>query len=472
MNSKEPDRRLLEDPVLPTLWRLALPMVLGIAAIVVFNVVDTFWVGRLGPDALAAMSFTFPVVMVVMGLAIGVSVGATAVIARAIGAAEQEAVRRLTTDALLLALLLVTAVAGLGIVTLDPLFRALGAEERILPLIADYMIPWYLGVGLLVIPMVGNGAIRATGDTRTPSVVMVIAGLTNAVLDPVLIFGLGPIPAMGLRGAALATVGSYSLAMIAAVYLLGVRLRMLSWPSLATLIPSWRRILKVGLPAAATFLIAPVATGVLTRLVASHGPEAVAGFGVGTRIESLALIPIGALSTAVTPFVAQNLGAGLCARIRSAMRVCVGAAGVVGLASALLLALGARPLGAVFNADSEVIAATAAYLWIVPISYAGLGAAQLMGSCFNALDRPLRATLLVTVRLVVLAVPLAILGSSLAGLRGLFGGITTANLLVGALALWLVRRQIGQVEEEIRASRALSRQDLEAAMAAAERPSS
>ncbi|HBP21545.1 MAG TPA: MATE family efflux transporter [Planctomycetes bacterium] len=441
------DRRLLEDPVAPTLRRLAWPMLLGIAAIVVFNVVDTFWVGRLGPEALAAMSFTFPVVMVVTSLAMGISVGATAVIARAIGESEQEAVRRLTSAALLLALLVVGVVAAVGLVTLGPLFRALGASEELLPLVAAYMVPWYLGVGLLVVPMVGNGAIRATGDTRTPSLVMVVAGLTNAVLDPLLIFGIGPFPALGLQGAALATVGSYSLALIAALYLLGRRLRLLCRPTLASLPASWRRILRIGLPAAATFLIGPVAIGLLTRLVSGHGDEAVAGFGVGTRIESLALIPIGALSTAVTPFIAQNLGANNCERIRAAVRACAWTALVVGLGAALVLAILARPLGRLFNSDPVVIAAAASYLWAVPLSFPGLALAQLMGSCFNALDRPLRATFLVAVRLVGLAVPLAALGSALFGLIGLFGGIAAANLAVGGLALWLVRRQLSEVEQ-------------------------
>ena len=166
-------------------------MLIGIAAIVLFNVVDTFWVGQLGAAELAAMSFTFPVVMVVFSVSMGIGIGATAVIARALGHGDEDQVRRLTTDALLLANVAVTAVAIGGLLTMDPLFRALGADEATLVLIRQYMVPWYLGVGFLVIPMVGNSAIRATGDTKTPSYVMLVTGLVNAVLDPFLIFGWG-----------------------------------------------------------------------------------------------------------------------------------------------------------------------------------------------------------------------------------------------------------------------------------------
>ncbi|MEE8441062.1 MAG: MATE family efflux transporter, partial [Spirochaetia bacterium] len=158
-------RAQLTDGNVPRmLIRLTIPMVFGMLSMVLYNLVDTLFVGRLGKDQLAALSFTFPVVLVISSLALGVGMGASAAISRAIGAGDGDRVRRLTTDSLVLAVLIVGTFATAGILTIDPLFRLLGADERILPYISKYMTIWYPGMVFVVVPMVGNNAIRATGD--------------------------------------------------------------------------------------------------------------------------------------------------------------------------------------------------------------------------------------------------------------------------------------------------------------------
>ncbi len=218
-------------------------------AIILFNFVDTIFVGRLGTKHLAAMSFTFPVVFTIQSLALGLSVGTTSVISRAIGAGDHEDVRRLTTHALVLSVSLVTILALTGLFTIDPLFTLLGATPEILPLIRQYMVPWYFGVGFVVVPMVGNGAIRATGDTKTPSYVMMVAGLANVILDPLLIFGIGPFPRMELQGAAIATVIARALTFIAAIWVLRYREKILEFTvhGMAVILDSWKRILHIGI---------------------------------------------------------------------------------------------------------------------------------------------------------------------------------------------------------------------------------
>ncbi len=446
---RERRKRLLEAPVGATLIRLCVPMMVGIAAILFFNVVDTFWVGQLGPQALAAMGFTFPVVMVISNLTIGLGIGSTAVIARAIGEGQEERVKRLTTDSLILAMAVVCTVSGLGLLTIEPLFGALGADGPTIALIGEYMVPLYCGIGLLVVPMVGNGAIRATGDTKTPALVMVAAGVVNAVLDPALIFGFGPIPAMGLRGAALATVASYVVAAVGGFYVLGWRERMLSLalPRPAEVLASWRAILHVGIPAAGTNLLTPLAAGAVTRIVSFHGAHAVAAYGVGTRIEGLSLIGVYAMTAAITPFVGQNHGAGQVGRNREALRFVSVASLVWGLAVTAILALAAGPLARIFNDDPEVVEFTVAYLRAVPWSYPLFGIALLVASVFNALDMPTQATLLAALRLLVLAIPLAWLGSELFGVVGLFLGIAAANVVMGAVAGFYARHRLLALED-------------------------
>lgn len=450
----KPDRerkhQLLSGPVGKTLIGLCVPMMIGIAAVIFFNVVDTFWVGQLGPRALAAMGFTFPVVMVITNLTIGLGIGSTAVIAKAIGEGQDTRVKRLSTDALLLALLVVVAVSGVGLLSIDPLFRLLGATDDTLPLIREYMVPLYAGIGLLVVPMVGNGAIRATGDTKSPAYVMVCAGLVNAVLDPALIFGFGPIPAMGLRGAALATIGSYVVAAGGAFWILGAREKMLSLslPKVADVLGSWRSILHIGVPAAGTNLLTPLAAGAVTRIVAEHGAHAVAAYGVGTRVEGLSLIGIYAMTAAITPFVGQNHGAKKAGRIREALLFVIKASFGWGVAVAVVLALLAEPLARIFNDDPEVVGYTVAFFRVVPASYALFGVALLVASIFNALDRPVKATILAALRLVALAIPLAWLGSELYGLTGLFMGIAAANVVMGIVAGLYARKELTDLADE------------------------
>jgi len=204
-------------------------MFIGILAMQIFNLVDTFFVGQLGARQLAAMGFTFPVVLVINSIALGLGIGASSVISRAIGEGNQAKVRRFTTDALSLSVMIVTLFVVTGLFTIEPLFRSLGASGDVLQYIKSYMKIWYLGMPFVVIPMVGNNAIRATGDTKTPSFVMVSAVLINIILDPLLIFGYGPFPRWELAGAALATVISRGITMVLSLWILYHRERMLTF---------------------------------------------------------------------------------------------------------------------------------------------------------------------------------------------------------------------------------------------------
>lgn len=443
-------RSLTEGPIGRTLWGLALPMVAGLVAVTLFNIVDTWFIGQLGAEPLAAMSFTFPVVLVVNCVTMGIGVGASSVIARAIGKGDSSGVRRLTTDALLLAVGLVLVLSAIGLATIEPLFTLLGAEAALIPLIEAYIGPIYMGLALLVIPMLGNAAIRATGDTKTPSLIMIAAGVVNLVLDPLLIFGYGPFPKLGLFGGALATVLSWALVFVGALYILRRRLGMVSFarPRVSEVLASWRAILHVGLPAAATYVLVPFANAAITRMVSVHGVEAVAGYGIGVRVESLGLIALQAMATGLAPFVGQNFGAGLYHRIREALRLAIRASLVWGALMVLVLAPAARLIGGGFADEPAVIEAAVHYLWVVPLSYGTLGVAMQVNTAFNAAGLPLRSAVLIIIRLFVLALPLAYLGGRLYGVWGIFGGLTIGNLLAGGVAYGFVFRFLRQAEEE------------------------
>ncbi len=439
MTAKPRQITFTEGAVPKQLFAATLPMVWAILALMSFNAADTFFIAQLGEQPLAAITFTFPVVLVITSIAIGLGAGTSTAVSQAIGAGDQTRAQRLTTDSSSLCLIISVVLAIAGLVTIEPLFLLLGADLELLPLIRQYMQIWYLGLPGIIIPMVCLSAMRANGMSKIQSYIMIGSSLANIALDPILIFGLLGAPRLELTGAALATILVRYGTLLAALYVTR-KVGMLSNPftDLKTLLQSWKKILHVGLPASATNVIIPLATGVVVKLVAEHGTSAVAGFGIASRIEILALVCFYALSSIVGPFFGQNLAAQKLDRIQQTLKTvtlfCFG----WGLIMALILWLFAQPISAQFNDSASVQAVAISYLCIVPLSYGGYGLVMSINAAFNGLAKPLPATLISTARVLLLYLPLALLGQYLWGLNGLFIAAAAANLISAAIGYrWL-----------------------------------
>jgi len=433
---------LIEGSIGKTLIRLTIPMIFGIIGIVAFNLVDAFFVGKLGTNELAALSFTFPVVLVIASLAHGIGIGASVVISRAIGEGNYYKVHRLTTDSLILAILIVAFFVTIGLLTIDPIFRLLGATPEIVSLIKQYMRIWYFGMIFVVVPMVGNNGIRATGDTKTPGIIMLTAATMNSILDPLLIFGIGPFPRLGLAGAAIATVIARSVTLVVALYVLIHREKMISFKrcELAAIFNSWKKILYIGLPAAGARIIIPLTTGVITGILAKYGPAAVAGYGVSSRIEFLAITVVRALSTVITPFVGQNWGAGKHERMFSCIKYSNQFSLGWGATMYLILALAARPIASVFSNNPLVTSTIMLYLWVVPIGFGLQGVFLISTSAMNALNKPLHAAILSVIQMFTLYIPFAFVGSYIFGIQGVFGALALAYCVGGIVSRLVLNR--------------------------------
>jgi putative MATE family efflux protein len=434
---------------------MTVPVLLGIMTMMGQALVDAWFLGRVGDRALAAHAFSFPILMIVTSVAIGLGAGTSSVVARAIGSGDYRRARRLTTDSLLLSFLITAAVALVGVLTIDPLFRLLGAPDDMIPLIRGFMTILYAGVPFVVVGMVGMASMRATGDTRLPSKLMIIGSILNVALDPVLIFGVGPIPAFGLNGAAIAALLARGSIFVGALLLLRGRLNMISFnlPKTDELKKSWTDILHVGIPAAGTNAIVPVGAAIVTAMIARYGPDAVAGFGVASRIESMTLVVYYAMSAIIGPFVGQNFSAGKEERMQQALRLCTWFCIGSGLFMAGLLAVFSEFLSGLFSSNPAVIEVASVYLLIAPISYGAYGMVMVMNASFNGLGHPMPAVWISLGRIVVLYLPLAIVGMKLLGATGIFGAYAIANVVSGIIAYaWAkrtVRRHGGQRTEVI-----------------------
>lgn len=438
------------DPVNTVLRKLAVPMIAGILGMVVFNLADTYFVGRLGTLPIAALSFTFPVVMVIGSINIGLGIGAGAVISKAVGANEKEKVTRLATDALILGLLVAFVIAVAGLLTIDPLFRALGADDATLPYVRSYMRIWYFGAPFVVIPMIGNNVIRALGDTKTPSFVMLFAAGLNLVLDPLLIMGVWIFPKLGVSGAALATVFSRATTFLVALYIQIVREKVVALKSvrLSKLFQSWKTILYIGLPNSIARMIIPLGTGIITGLIATYGHEAVAGYGIATRIEFFALSAINALVAVMPVYVGQNFGAKHFGRIRAGFTASEKFSVLNGAVLLAILAILAKPIAYLFTSDAAVVQTVVLYLRIVPVCYAFMGVVLLVNASYNALHKPIKAALVNLIQMLAIYIPLAVLSSRYFGLSAVFFSRIVSYVVVAIAAHFILRKDLGRIAGE------------------------
>jgi putative MATE family efflux protein len=442
INIKKPIN-LLEDPVAETIKSMTIPMIYGMILLMTFNLVDTFFVGLLGTQPLAAISFTFPITFTVISLTIGLGIGTSAVIAKALGKGNDESAKNSGTAAIYLAAIVVGILSFVGYLFTDDIFLLLGASEALLPLIHDYMDIWFIGSICLIGPMIGNAILRASGDTKTPSIIMGSAGLINAILDPIFIFGFGPIPAMGIQGAAIATLISWVFGLLLVLYIVGVKRQLIHTKllSLKTFISSSRGILHIGLPAAGANMLTPISAAILTAIVASYGDSAVAAFGVGSRIESIACLVVLAMSMTLPPFISQNFGAGNMHRVEQSFKVSVRFVLIWQLLIYLLLVLIAPFIADVFSKEEAVADIIVLFMWIMPLGYGLQGVIILTNSSFNALHKPMVALMLSVIRLFVCYVPLAYLGSIYYGIEGFFIGGVCGNLIMGMISYRLFDKQ-------------------------------
>jgi len=437
---------LMDGPPGPAIISMMIPMMIGMIAIVSYNIADTWFIGRLGTLELAAISFTFPVAFIINALSMGLGIGTSSVASRLFGAKEIDQIQRITTHAALLGIMLGLIVLAIGLATIKPVFTLLGADETTLPIIERYMSIYFFGSVFLIVPMIGNSVLRASGDAKTPSMLMTAGALLNVVLDPILIFGWGPIPAMNVEGAAIATVAANALSGGIALAVIVYRDHLLRWKNedLPLLMDSWKRIMHVGVPSMASSLVAPLTTAFITWQVSQFGQTAVAGFGVASRVEGLSLMALMALSAAITPFTGQNFGAKQYARVQEGLSFSYRWCMFYGVAVAVVLFFGSRYIAIFFTSDEFAINTATMHLTLVPWSYMFLGMSMVCVGAFNAIGKPTPGMLISMSRTIGVYAPLAFLLTWIFELQGVFMAAFLANIVAGTLGFFWFRMTFRQ----------------------------
>jgi len=416
--------------------RLTLPMTWGIFAIISFQLVDTFYISMLGTAELAAFSLTFPVAMTVFSLFIGFQIAMASVGSRLIGEGQRETMQRVATHAIFLVFGLGILIAGAGITFHDPIFRLLGATPEMMPDIRSYMHIWFMGAVFVTVPMINNAAMRADGDSMTPALIMTIVAVINIILDPILIFGLFGFPRLEIQGAAIATIFANACAMGTGLYINYARKNLILNPLKIGFVNfgnSMKRLLFIAIPAGLTNTIQPMVNAFIFALLAGYGHEAIAAFGVVTRIEAFAFVILMALATGMAPIIGQNWGAGRFTRVNETLKVAIRFNILWSIGIAIVLGLFARPIASLFTESEEMIGYALLFFWMVPFSYAFSNLIMGWGSAFNAMGMPQRSMAMIVIKMLVLTVPAVLIAEHFYGIKGIFGAIAGVNVIAGTL---------------------------------------
>ncbi|WP_303646698.1 MATE family efflux transporter [Halorussus amylolyticus] len=444
---------ITEGGLVRPMFRLAWPIVVIQLLQVTYNIADTFWLGRLSADAVGAISLAFPLIFLLISIAGGFTTAGSILVAQYTGAESEGSAGKVAGQILMFVTILALLLSAIGYVATEPMLAALPSQgqttAQIIPLAADYMEVFFLGLPFLFGFFVFSSLMRGYGNTRTPMRVMLVSVALNVVLDPFLIFGWGPFPAMGIEGAALATIFSRGVASLLGFYILFVA-RAGPDVQVGYLVPDFSYIwdiVRIGVPSTLEQSMSALAMITLTAMVVQFAPPVVSAYGLGNRLASLVFLPAMGLGRATNTMVGQNLGAQKSDRAERAVWIAtkVGASVMVGVA--VIAALFPEPIVAVFmatgtDAAAQTVEYGAEYLRIRSVEFGFMAVLQVMLGAYRGAGNTKTAMMFSMVALWLGRVPTVYYLAFVAdwGPTGIWVGMALGNVLGAiAAALWFTR---------------------------------
>ncbi|ELY63958.1 MATE family efflux transporter [Natrinema versiforme] len=434
---------LTEGGIAKPLFYLSLPIIVTNLLQTAYNLIDTFWLGQYSTEALAAISFAFPMVFLLISVGMGLSVAGSVLVAQHIGADEESEAEYAASQTVALSLIGAVLLGLIGFAFVEELLGLLGASPDVLPLATDYMQVISLGMAFMFGFFVFIALMRGYGDTITPMLVMFGSVVLNVILDPFLIFGWGPFPELGIEGAAIATVFSRALALVVGLAIMfrgtrGVQIRLRQMrPDLSFA----KKLVSIGFPASVEGMGRALSINLLLVIVGLFPTYVVAAYGIGTRVFSVIFLPAIAVARGVETMTGQNVGADKPDRAEAAadfaaktMFVVLGALGVVAW-------LAAEPITAAFTDDPEVIEVGVTFLRYVAPSFGFIGVMRAYNGSFRGTGKTLTAAAIVLVTYAVVRLPIAYgLSQTSMEYRGIWVAFAASNVVGAGLAYAWYRR--------------------------------
>ena len=465
-NASDRQKLFLEGPIGTALVRLAIPITLGNLLQTGYQLTDAFWVGRLGAAAVAAVSISFPVTFLVIALGAGLGIAGAILSAQYMGAGRQDMVNHVAAQTMMMVTITSAVLGAAGYAVAPYLLELLGVEPDVYAGALGFMRVSFIGIIFVFAYGMFQALMRGVGETRTPLMIVFGTVLLNFLLDPLFIFGFGPLPPQGVMGAALATLGTQGLAALLGItiFLRGRHGIQLSWRDFRPDPVYIRRAFFLGLPGSIELATRGLGPMLLSFLVASFGTVTLAGYGVGSNILQFVTIPAWGLSQAVSTLVSQNMGARNPARASRAALLGAGTGFVVLSLVGLLAFILAPALVAFFVPRApDVIAEGAQFIRIMCLAWGGVGVQLCVVSAFRASGNMLAAMVIALVSQFMLQFPLAYILSkhTTLGAYGIWWSFPITTIVVALVSLcWFAQggwkttvlteeaRQVAQVAEE------------------------
>lgn len=421
----------IKNDVKKNIMKLLLPTLSGMLVTFLFQLVDTYFIGKLGTKELTAVGFTYPLYTGMVSVYMGLSAGIGAAVGQAYGAKNISKIKSMTTIGFILSALIASAVSGILYSFRFSLYSLLGAGSDMMPSIDAYMLVIIIGAPILAVTINLIASLRATGKALFPEILMGLGGIINLVLDYLLIFGTSTIPAMGIRGAAVATVISwlviFILITLLTLYQGLIDYKVHSFKSNASI------IIGIALPAIGVQLIVPMAIAVMTAFIARFGSNAIAAFGIATKIETLGLTLILALSVILVPIMANHYGAKEDKHMDQVVALSGKIASYWSLVLYLIFLLFARSIAGIFTTSIEIIEIVRSYLLIIGLVYPFYNIATITNSLFNAVNESRQSLKITLLKYTVVLLPSLYIGSQF-GLNGVFLALAFTHLIGGFIA--------------------------------------
>lgn len=444
---------LTSAPIPELVRRLAIPAGTGFFFNTMFNVVDTWYGGQLSTSALAAMSLSFPVFFLILAIGSGVSSGATTMIGNALGRKDHDEARLYLSQSLSFALLHALFLTAAGLVLAPHIFILMGARGEYLSHALSYMNVIFAGSAFFLLNYVMNAILNAHGNTVAYRNFLIGGFFLNLVLDPWFMYGGAGLPALGLGGIALATVFVQCLGVF---YLFSQLSKTGSMPSLhlADLRPRWsyfRELFRQGLPAAMNMMTVSLGIFIITWFVGRFGEHAVAAYGIGTRIEQIALLPVMGLNMSTLALTAQNFGAERIDRIRETLRVSLRYGVMLAVTGSVAALLFSRQLMGIFTTDRSVIDIGVGFLSVEAYILPAYVLLYISVSAMQGIKMPLFGLIIGLYRQIagpafVFHLLTTVMGLGLVGIWwGIFGITWSAAVIV----IFYVSRTLAKLEKDL-----------------------
>ena len=433
---------LTSGGVAKPLFYLSLPIVVTNLLRTAYNLADTFWVGQLSTEALAAISFAFPLVFLLISLGMGISVTGSVLVAQNVGAGNEREAEFAASQTVTYAAIASVVLGVVGYFAVGELLRLLGAEPAVLPLATDYMQIISLGIFFMFGFAVFISLMRGYGDTVTPMLVMFGSVVLNIVLDPFLLFGWWVFPELGIEGAAIATVFTRGLAFVVGLGIMlsgtrGVKIRPGEmWPDPIFL----RKMVRIGVPASVEGVGRSLSVNAVLAIVGMFATPVVAGYGIAVRVFSVIFLPAIAVGRGVETMTGQNIGAGEMDRVKrtndtAALGMFLALSGI-----AVVVFAFAEPIVGVFTDNPDVIANGVEFLRIVAPTFGFIGVVRAYAGGFRGAGKTIVAAVISVGMLGGIRLPIAWFAAGSIGSEGIWYAFTISNFVGAAIAFLWFRR--------------------------------